>query len=99
MPLKVTRVRVRPSVNVPWYVHKQEDVITRDSAYVDSGLVSPTVITYSEDGLTQTVVKTWVDAATRDAHTTGTLITNFSAPADEYFAANGITETFTFEEV
>ena len=99
MPLKVTRINVRPSILVPWFLVPKEMLDQRAAKVESTGLVTPPTFIVSEDGLTRTQTKVWKDRETREASITDPVIAELNNMAEAYDAANGITGTVEFEEV
>lgn len=100
--IKVTKVRTRPSVDVPFRRQMMPIELRsyREDTYVSTGKLLSEQTTFSEDRLTMTYVAVWADRESFDAYDADPLLNAFWAARDAAQLDSGIVaQDRTIEEL
>jgi hypothetical protein len=99
MGIKVTAVFTRPDTNVPFWKPSIEEYVRLIEEFGDAGKIVEETAMLGADGLTRTVVRTFVDQAARNEFRAAPVFIDAMAERNAYGTANNITVAIRSELV
>ena len=92
MTITITNTWVRPNTEIDWYVPSDLESAYIKTNFCDNGKIS-TVVTYSDDELTKTIVTTYTNDTVREEWKSDSTIQGFQTARDTYNINNSVSKS------
>jgi hypothetical protein len=92
MTITITNTWVRPNTEIDWYVPPDLEIAYIKTNFQDNGKIS-TVVTYSDDELTKTIVTTVKNDTVREEWEADSTIQEFQTARNTYYNNNSVSKS------